>query len=291
MGIAMAFGMAITWAINGAVLRLLPDDLDPFWVNLWRAVIGLALYIPLLLLTGSLAQLHLLTRRQLLLLGASVLVAGVAGDACYLASLRRLGLSRAFPIVNSYPLFALLLGVVLGSETFRWSTLLGACLVVVGLAVVMRQREADAEAEAESGDSLNGVGLAVGTAALYGLEGVLIAAADAQVNGMLANAVRAPLVIVCGAGIVLARGNGSRLRDMGIRGWLALIASAALGWVLAGSMWVGAVGLLGAAVTSTIGASSPLFAVLMGALFLGEKPGWSVVWGTALSVAGIILVL
>ena len=242
----MAFGMAITWAINGAVLRWLPDDLDPFWVNLWRAVIGLALYLPLLLLTGSLAQLHLLTRRQLLLLGASVLVAGVAGDACYLASLRRLGLSRAFPIVNSYPLFAILLGVILGSETFRWSTLLGACLVVVGLSVVMRQRETDGEAAARSGGSIQGVGLAVLTAALYGLEGVLIAAADAQVNGMLANAVRAPLVIVCGAGLVLVRGKGTRLRDLDRRGWLALIAAkplleampaAGIAWLVAGGVF------------------------------------------------------
>ena len=243
-------------------------------------------------MTGSLAQLHLLTTRQLTLLGVSVLIAGVAGDACYLASLRRLGLSRAFPIINSYPLFAILLGIVLGIEVFSWRTLLGAILVIGGLTIVMRGHADGDENGSDGARSISpkGLGLAVLTAALYGLEGVLIASADVQVNGMLANAVRAPLVIVCGTGIVLLGRRGSRLSALSGRQWAALIASAALGWVLAGSMWVGAVGLLGAAVTSTIGASSPLFAVLLGVLFLHERPGWPVLLGTLVSIIGIILV-
>jgi DME family drug/metabolite transporter len=279
-----------TWAFTGVTLRRLPPDLDPLLANALRALVGLLLYVPVLALSGSLGQFAWLNGWQVGLLLVSVLVAGVVGDALYLTGLRQLGLSKAFPIVNSYPLFAILFGYLLGTESFSWGTLLGALLVIAGLTVVSRGRSTEPAREAASRPGL-GVALVALTAALYGLEGVLIALADVPVNGMVANAVRAPVVVVVGLAATTLSGRVAQVRTLSAGQWGMLALSGALGWVVAGSMWLGAVGLIGAATTSTIGATAPLFAAPLGMLFLRERPGWNVLVGTLVSMVGILLVL
>ena len=293
MGITLAFGMAITWAFTGVALRRLPADLDPLAANALRAASGLLVYAPVLALSGSFSQYRLLTRTHLAYLTASILVAGIVADTCYLISLRLLGLGRCFPIINSYPLFAILFGCLLGTETTSWSVVAGALLVVLGLILVAWPGKGQT---GESPDTcrarrVEGLLLAGVTAALYGLEGVLIAKADVPVNGMVANSVRAPIVIVFGLALAGWRGGLERLRTLQRREWLLLALSGVLGWVLAGSMWLAAVQLVGASITSTIGATAPVFAVPLGILFLKERPTYHTLLGTLLSVAGIILVI
>ena len=272
MGITLAFGMAITWAFTGVALRRLPADLDPLAANALRAASGLLVYVPVLALSGSFSQYRLLTRTHLAYLTASILVAGIVADTCYLISLRLFGLGRCFPIINSYPLFAILFGCLLGTESASWSAVGGALLVVLGLALVAwpgkgQTGKSPATCRARK---VEGLLLAGVTAALYGLEGVLI---------------------VLGLALAGWRGGLERLRTLQRRECLLLAFSGVLGWVLAGSMWLAAVQLVGASVTSTIGATAPVFAVPLGILFLKERPTYHTLLGTLLSVAGIILVI
>ena len=113
MGIAFSLAQAFCWAAASIALRPLSDRLDVFVVNGIRAGLALLVIIPLIWLTNGFADYRLLSYARLTYLLGSVIVGGVVADAPYILSVRFLGVSRAFPITSSYPLFAVLFGWLL----------------------------------------------------------------------------------------------------------------------------------------------------------------------------------
>ena len=103
LGTLLAIAQAIVWSTATIFLRRLSTRLDPFMVNGLRATVGLMIIIPLVFISGGQADYALVTPLRMLYLAGSITIGGVFGDALYIMSLKKLGVSRAFPITNSYP--------------------------------------------------------------------------------------------------------------------------------------------------------------------------------------------
>ena len=293
-GIALALIQAMTWSSTTIFLRTLSTQLDPFLVNGLRAAVGMLVIIPLVFITGGLPDYQRLTALHLLFLTGSVVVGGVVGDALYISSLKTLGVSRAFPITNSYPLFTVIFSVLLLGEHITATTLAGMALVLMGVYLVARPRGRVQTTPLDTitpRQLLRGVVLALSTSALWGLASCLVALGLEGINSIVANSVRVPVVVVLSLVMAAQRRQLGAVRCVD-RGMIrSLLLAGLLGWGISGSLYVTAVQLAGPSKTAIVSCTAPLFAVPLSMIFLKERPGRYVAIGTILSVLGVVLVI
>lgn len=293
-GIVLALIQALVWSTTTLFLRTLSTRLDPFLVNGLRAAVGLLIIVPLVFITGSLADYQQLTALNLLFLTASVILGGVVGDALYISSLKSLGVSRAFPITNSYPVFTVVFSVLLLGEHITAFTLAGMALVLLGVYLVARPRGRVQTAPLDilpPQQLIRGVSLALITSILWGLSSTLVALGLQGANSFVANSVRVPVVVLLSLAIAAQRGQLPMVRCIDRMMLRCLLVCGLLGWGVSSSLYVAAIQLAGASRTAIVGCTAPLFAVPLSMIFLKERPGRYVALGTMLTVLGVGLVM
>jgi len=284
----------MTWSSTTIFLRTLSTRLDPFLVNGLRAAAGMLVIIPLVFITGGLPDYQRLTAPHLLFLTGSVIVGGVVGDALYISSLKTLGVSRAFPITNSYPIFTVIFSALLLGERIEATTLGGMALVLMGVYLVARPRGRVQTAPLDTiapRQLLQGVALALATSALWGLASCLVALGLQGINSIVANSVRVPVVVLLSLAIAAQRRQMGAMRLVDRAMVRSLLLAGLLGWGISGSLYVTAVQLAGPSKTAIVSCTAPLSAVPLSVIFLKERPGRYVAIGTILSVLGVVLVI
>ncbi|MHB0857435.1 MAG: DMT family transporter [Anaerolineae bacterium] len=295
LGIAFALAQAISWALTSVVLRTLSTRMGVFLVNGLRAATGLLVLIPLTVISRGLADLPLLTAERLLIIVGSVIGAGVIGDGLYVRSLRLIGMHRAFPLANTYPLFAVLLSVLWLREPVHGQMLAGMLLVIVGVAVMIQpERAANVEAAAESPRrQVEGALLALGAAVAWGSCAVLLSQGVQDIDTILVSSVQAASVMVLSLGLA-GRASVSASVPVWRLGratmWLLLLGGV-LNWGAANTFYVAAVRYAGPSRAAIIGSSAPIFAVPLSMLLLHESPTRRTLVGTVITVLGLILVV
>jgi transporter family protein len=111
-----------------------------------------------------------------------------------------------------------------------------------------------------------------------------------NVNSNLATAIRTVVILAIAWGIVLARGETVELASLSRRTLLFLVLSGAatgLSWLC----YFKALQEGNASLVAPVDKSSLVMIVILAALFLGEPVGWKVVLGSALIVAGTIVLI
>jgi transporter family protein len=71
----------------------------------------------------------------MMVLGGGV-VAGAVGMLCFYAAIKGAPLGKVMPIAFTSPLFGVLMGLLAGTEPFRWKTVVGMVLTVGGIVVL-----------------------------------------------------------------------------------------------------------------------------------------------------------
>ena len=71
----------------------------------------------------------------MMVLGGGV-VAGAVGMLCFYAAIKGAPLGKVMPIAFTSPLFGVLIGLLAGTETFQWKTVVGMVLTVGGIVVL-----------------------------------------------------------------------------------------------------------------------------------------------------------
>lgn len=294
LGVAVALAQAICWATTGVMLRRLSTQLDAFLLNGLRAGLSLLLTIPLIALTGHLGDYAMLSSKSVAFLLGSVIFGGVLGDGLYVISLKQLGIHRAFPISNSHPLFTVLLSALLLDEEITWAILFGMVLVIGGVYLVTRPGQPtvrDAQEALPRPQLIAGAAAAVAAAICWALTTVMLSVGLRGVNPLVANSIRVPVVLLLGLTIAARRGHLHQLREMHWETFRWVLAAGLLGWGIAASLYSLAIKLAGPAKTSIIGATAPLFAIPLTVMFLQEKPSRNTLFGTVLTIAGVICVI
>jgi DME family drug/metabolite transporter len=294
LGFVFGLAQAFSWATTTIILRSLSTELDAFLVNGLRAVAGGALIILIVFLTGATADYQLLTATRMLYLVGSVAIGGVIGDAFYISSLKTLGVSRAFPITNSYPMFTILFSALFLREQIGWTMIAGAVLVMFGVYLLARPR---GRVEDVNGVTLSTAQIVKGTlqalvtAALWGINTVILSLGVQGINGAVALSVRVPAVIILCLLAAAGRGQLGSVRRLERQTIFRLLGSGVLGWGISGWLYTRALQLAGPSKAAIFGATAPLFAVPLSMIFLHERPSRYTLAGTALSALGIALVI
>lgn len=295
MGIVYALMQAITWAGVTIVLRRLTAQLPALVINGIRAALALLILVPLLFITGGWRDLALLTPMRLVYLVGSVLIGGVIGDVFYLNSLRLIGVARAFPMSNTYPLFTMLLSALLLGTPITGKMVGGMVLVLAGVFLVARpspSAQASATPDVSRPDLIKGGLTALTGAALWGVATIVLSKGLSDgISSVLATGVRAGAVASASLLVSLPRGLAGQLRSIRRRTWGLLAVAGIFGWGIGGSLYAAAVQNAGPSLAALIGATSPIFAVPMSWALFKERPAPATLVGTLLTIVGIALVV
>lgn len=141
IGDAMAIGCAVAWALAVLMFRRLPA-IDPVALNLFKNTVATVALAVTMLLAGVRFDVERPALDWVLLAVSGVLGLAVA-DTLFLAGLRRVDASVAALADCSYAPTVLFLSVTLLGEPMRVGLLLGAPLVVLGLAIVAWKTRGD----------------------------------------------------------------------------------------------------------------------------------------------------
>jgi drug/metabolite transporter (DMT)-like permease len=225
------------------------------------------------------------------LLGISVAFSLVAGDTLYFLALQRIGVARAMPLSMGEPLLTTLLAVALLGERISPGLVAGSVLIPSGLYLVTRPSRGRLVVPAVQRRTQRlGIAMALGAAVCWALSTIWLRPGLDQVDVLTASFLKTAF----GAALLWPIAWRSAL-------WLPRSGTGRPAWrmvVLAGAcsgvstyLFTFAVQQVGAARAATLSATSPLFAVPLSALLLGEHVSALMLAGTLLTLVGVALVL
>ncbi len=262
LGAACALLSAGTWAVISLLVRRLAGTFNSATVNAIRATAGGVLLLAWVLATAGTAPFRGITAYDLLLLTSSVILAGCLGDTVFFESTRFLGLARAMTASMPSPLLAALLAAPLLGEPVT---------------------------PAHSG-APNRLWLGLGTATLasaaWAVSAIMLKPALNAVDSTTAQAIRLPVTGLVLLATPWAWGALGAVRAAAPDTGKILALLAAL-TAVSSVLFVMGIKHAGVGVATVLSATSPMFAIPLGALYLGERMTVTVALGTALTVAGI----
>jgi drug/metabolite transporter (DMT)-like permease len=282
-----ALGAALCWTISSILLKNETDKLDGLSINALNCVFAALVFPILSLALGKFDLIAHISGLSLVYLVSSVLVGIGIGDTFFLTSLPLVGVSRALTISNIHPLFSATLALILLHERPSWWAVGGIALTVTGIGLVSSWQN---ETSTSLTSWLN-LGLPLLAAICWAASMTILRVGVQGIDNIAANTVRMPSAALVLTVLVLRRGNVRRISSYGWRS-LSTVALASLVGACVGSLlFLSALQKIELARAATLASTSPLWALPLSALFLGEKITAKTIFGTILSVAGIWLIL
>jgi len=295
VGAAAALLSSALWALSSVLLASQAGRFKPLVMSAVRSLTASLFLVGLLVATAGFAQFGDMTA----VTGLSMMGSGIAGqalgDTLYINGLGILGVNRSFPITNSaYPFLTFVLAVLLLGEDVTWRLPLGGALIVAGIIwIVLEQHHADADNPVRV-DVMRGVVFALSAAFAWAMATVWLRGQQGNLDAIGAASLRIPAASLAVWATLAMTGNrfGERpVRALSSRGVAAIAVAGLIGTGVGSVLFIYAVEHIGAAKTAFVTTSAPLFALPMGFLFLSERLTPRVLLGTAVTIAGLWLVL
>jgi DME family drug/metabolite transporter len=294
IGQLAALGAALSWTISAVLYRRALSETRPISANIVRCTLTGSILIVFLIVIGRFNILSGLPSYALLLSAVSGIVGLGIGDTLYMVSLKLIGVAKAVPITCTYPLFGLLLAVLLQGEQLTLQVVLGAVAIVAGIWLLTNTAERHAVGIERRG-LIKGVVAAVLTAVVWASS---IAMIDMAVtlpetsNLESALAVNTMRVLGVASFLLLAapfvdRSGGFLRMKAKTAATLIVggIVALALGWFFLASSFL----YIPQSQAVPISSTSPLFAAVAGVVLLRERATRSSVAATVIIVVGIFL--
>jgi len=284
------------FGLSNVVYKSVSNEIRPLVINALKMWITLPVMLVIVLLPWRTTS-FMLPPTAILPLSLSIIIGAVVGDLLYLTSQSRIGVSHAFPIAMSYPLFTYLFAFFLLGESVGPVRLLGVVLTIGGVSVITRQQatpkaEGSNPSETPKANRFDVVGVVFGFAAAiaWAVGAIILQLALVGVEPADGNLVR----VAAGSAAVLplfviarARGMPMPTRKATKRTLLAGFFGMGIGSLL----YVAAVKYTGAALSSVLAATAPLFALPASFAILKERITRTIVAGTIATVVGVWLVI
>jgi len=284
-----AIACAFFWALSSTLLKSQTSRVGVISLAAWRTVPGLLIYVSLLFLSGRANDvLHLPAGSLALLVGSTSLGLGL-GDLLYIRSMKLIGLARAMPLSTTYPFFTLILALLFLGEALSWAVVGGALLITGGAYLLaFPQGSGRIRGTAAREMDLKGVALALAAAFCWAISTVMLRLGLEGVDLVVANSVRLSVVGMALFALLVRRGEAGRIREYGLRSLGIVFLAGTMGTGLGTFAFLAALQRAGAAKTSILSSTTPLFGVPF-SLALGETVTSRTLLGTILTVVGVWL--
>lgn len=294
MGAAAALASSALWALTSVLLASQSGRLRPVMMSAVRSLTASIVLIALLFASRSVGELGDMTAITGLSMAGSGIAGQAVGDTLYINALGHLGVTRTFPMTNSaYPFLTFVLAVLLLGEPLTWNLPFGGALIVGGITwIVLEQRRSDA-ASAVRVELVRGLVFAMAAALAWASATIWLRGQQGNLGAISAASIRIPAASsAVWLTIAMSRGRAAAPLRQLTRGSIAVVAAAGvLGTGFGSVLFIYAVADIGAAKTAFLTTSAPVFALPMGVMFLNERLTPRTLLGTAVTLAGIWLVL
>ena len=290
MGEVSGLIAALIWATTNIMMRSQSDRFDILTLNAIRVLgaVPIALLLPVLIGSGpGVLQSPPLALVYIVAGGMSAM--GI-GDTIYYTSQKILGVSRAQPISNIYPIFTLALAALFLGEQATWALGVAIVLVVAGIYLLTEKRDNLSSSAAAGKDARLGVALAVAAGFWWAVGTVLFRQGMLDLSVFTANQLRIPAVGIALLGVVRLTGRPMQFGSYGWRTLLIVGGAGVLGIGLGSLLFLYSVQTTSAAKAALLSSMSPFFGAPLAALFLGEQLTWRAVFGMLLCVVGVWLI-
>jgi drug/metabolite transporter (DMT)-like permease len=293
MGAVAALLSSALWAFTSVLLASQAGRMRPVVMSAIRSATASVVIFGLLLASNGLPQMRDMAVITAVSMAGSGVLGQALGDTLYINALGFLGVSRTFPITNSaYPFLTFVLAVLLLGESLAWTLPVGGALIVGGISwIVVEQRRADAAGSVRV-ELVRGVVFAIAAAMAWAGATVWLRGQQGNLDAFGAASLRIPAAsLAVWATIAMTRGDSPPLRQLTARSIAIVGLAGLLGTGVGGVLFIYAVESIGAAKTAFVTTCAPVFALPMGVAFLGERLTPRILLGTAITIAGIWLVL
>ncbi|MGQ4871993.1 MAG: DMT family transporter [Candidatus Thorarchaeota archaeon] len=292
IGAAAGLLSAFLYAVSVVIYRSQAEEAHPLVVSalkMWVALIFMVIIAILPLGADPLS----VPLPAVVILSGSIVLGAVVGDTVYLASQERIGVTYAFPISMTYPVLTFVITIVFLGEPLIAARIIGAVIAVAGGAVLaMEQNRYNGDTDCTTPRNVIGILLAVLTAVFYAVATVLI---QVGLRGYDVDAVTANLIRVgFGSAIFVpifaaARHQGVRVPSLHSAKRIAIAAVFGMG--LGTLLYVFSIQYAGAAISSVVASTAPLFATPISIHYLRETPTMRTGIGVLATVIGVLLVV
>jgi len=309
-----ALAAAMIWAGTSVALTSLSSRTSPVVLSGLRLAYGSIVVLLMLLVVGQTGSLREASAASI----AGVIISGFIGyglgDTIYIVALKRVGMQRTFPITMA--LFIALTvagGVVLLGEDLTWGLPVGALLIGAGvyLLVIPAKNgpavpmppvpaepamaafvESKPSSASYAAPGAYGYILLAAVGVCWTVATLWLASAKGDLDAVGAAAIRTPT----GAAALIGFAAATQRRDLAApfrnRNQMAWIAVAGvIGTGFGSLLYVYSVLEAGAAQAAVLSACSPLMALPLSIIFLGEAFTRRIGYGTVVCVAGILIVV
>ena len=278
-----------SFALQNVIIGGQKDNVSALIANSIKMWIALPFMVVLVIVPWRIHE-FLLPNSVLLPLVISILLGGAFGDGIYLSSQERIGVSRAFPIANTYPIITYLAALFMLGDVLRLTTIAGIVLAVLGVILVAREMEVDESEDTQQSRDWRGLVLALISSIMLAFATIFMDIGVAEIDPFDANLFRMAIGSIA---MVPIFSVSYRQRKKPLTGRTVKIVAVAgfFGMGLASLLYIASIKLVGATIGAVLGSTSPLFALPFSVFYLREKITWKGVLGTIATIAGIWLVL
>lgn len=289
LGELAALSSALCWAFGTVMLRSQAARIDSISLNTLRTVVGAFFLICIAAAANKFDAFSRISPISFLALLGSLLLSFAIGDTLFCRSMELIGVSRAFPISVTNPLYVLVIAWLFLGEHITALTVLGTLLAVMGTILVASSRSLTRTTS--DGERRLGVALAVTSALCFAMSTSILKIGVQDVDVVAAGVIRLWLSAVL---MLLWRSflmNARPFRAYGLRALCIIAIASVVGTGIGSLSYMTGVQQAGAAVTASIATTSPLFATPISVLFLGERLTPRNVLGMVLCLVGVWLVI
>lgn len=289
IGEAFALAAPICWALAVILFRKTGFRVGALALNLFKNVLGLALFGATLLFVSGPAAGAVGARDIALLLASGAIGIGIS-DLFFFMTLNRVGASLQAIVTTSYSPFIILLSFLFIGERMTPAQLAGVALILGAVVSVGWMRGSNGEVHPRALAS----GIAFGLLATS-TQAVSIVMIKPVLGGyplVWANAWR--LVGGVAASLLLlplfsgARTGLASLRNRSV--WPVMVAATVMGTYVSLLFWLGGMKYTQASIAAALNQTSTLWTFVLAAWLLREPVTWKRIVGLVLGVGGVALV-
>jgi len=145
IGEALAILSALMQAISTMLSAEALKNVDPFWSNVIKSLASAIVMFPIIAVTGFLFGCVNVRIDALFFVILAAIIGFGFGDTFLFKSIILIGVSRAYTISFTSPLFTMILAVIFLNETFLLKCLIGAIFIVISLAILSSELEKEGQ--------------------------------------------------------------------------------------------------------------------------------------------------
>jgi len=294
IGELAALAAAIGWAFSSVSYRKALSNTSPFQANAIRSISAGVLMLVFCVALGKIGSLVNLPLSVALVAGLSGIISLVVGDTLYMFSLKHLSVSRVVPIGSTYPLFNILIAVILKGEEITAFIIVGALSIVFGIWLISRQ-EKNALNNSHTKTMTKALIATLSAAAMWAVSMTLMN--DAVTNletSTLDDAFAINIIRVLATSILLLAVSpfaDRRLKFLKTpkKVWLVLVLSGLVSLGLAWFLLAFSFLYIKESVAVPISSTTPLFSTIAGIILLKEPITKQIAFGSIIIVLGTFL--